>query len=106
MPLACGTFPTTTTLSQGLSSYWVCRDGCSLHPCDARGTQRPVPSTSAPKQYQITTGWGLAWGIEMIPISVLLALSRSLAELSRTEGLHGAVPAHPSMGRSRADTQP
>lgn len=42
----------------------------------------------------------------MISISVLLALSRSLAELSRTEGLHGAVPALPSMCRSRADTQP
>lgn len=42
----------------------------------------------------------------MIPISVLLVLPRSLAELSRTEGLHGAVPDLPSMCRSRADTQP
>lgn len=42
----------------------------------------------------------------MIPISVLLALFRSVAELSGTEGLHGAVPAHPSMGRKLKGQQP
>lgn len=34
-------------------------------------------------------------GTEVIPISVLLALFKSVPELSGTEGLHGAVPAHP-----------
>lgn len=42
----------------------------------------------------------------MILISVLLALFRSVAELSGIEGLHGAVPAHSSMGRKLRGRQP
>lgn len=42
----------------------------------------------------------------MIPISVLSALSRSLAKLSGIEGLSGAVPAHPSTGIKLGDGQP
>lgn len=42
----------------------------------------------------------------MIPISVLLAVFRSTAELSGAEGLHGAMPAHPSVGRKLRGRQP
>lgn len=42
----------------------------------------------------------------MIPISVLLGLFNTVVELSGTEGLHGAVPAHPPMGRKHRGRQP
>lgn len=42
----------------------------------------------------------------MISIYALRALPRTLAEISRSEGLRGAVPAHPSMGGSSEGSQP
>lgn len=42
----------------------------------------------------------------MISIYALRALPRTLAEISRSEGLRGAVPAHPSMSGSSEGSQP
>lgn len=74
MPLACATYLITANPSQGLPHCWVCGDSCS------QGHRRWCP-TSAPKiSHRMKTSLGNGDD----PISVLPALSRSLAEFSGT----------------------
>lgn len=95
MSLTPATFPPTMTLPQGLS---LCGCGSSLHPRGVPGHRGWYPLPQPQNSIQLPQDEDRLEGQRWFP-SLLLALLRSVAELSGTVGPHGAVPAHPSMGR-------
>lgn len=75
--------------------------------CQAAGLAgTAAPSIPQPQSSTQLLQYEDGLGEQMIPISLLSALSRSLAELSGTMGLCGAAPAHPSAGRKLKGGQP